>query len=207
MRKPTASLDAYDTYLRGLARIRNRSSEANDEALALWRKAIELDPEFALAYAMAAFCYCRRKGEGWTTQQDVAETRRLARRAVEFGKDDAGALCFAGYAARICRGELDDGAAFVDQALILNPNLAHAWHWGGWTKLYLGEPDAAIGRRRAPCASVRSIRYLHDAIGNGPCSFLCRSLSRSLVMGANGVAGAAGLPIGIAHCRLVLCPR
>jgi hypothetical protein len=26
-------------------------------------------------------------------------------------------------------------------------------------------------------------------------------------MGANGVAGAAGLPIGIAHCRLVLCPR
>ena len=44
-------------------------------------------------------------------------------------------------------GELDDGAAFVDQALILNPNLAHAWHWGGWTKLYLGEPDAAIGRQ------------------------------------------------------------
>ncbi|HTB39745.1 MAG TPA: hypothetical protein VK777_21830 [Reyranella sp.] len=67
MRKPTASLDAYDTYLRGLAKIRNRSSEANDEALALWRKAIELDPEFALAYAMATFCYCRRKGEGWIT--------------------------------------------------------------------------------------------------------------------------------------------
>jgi TolB-like protein len=147
MRKPTASLDAYDTYLRGLARIRNRSNEANDEALALWRTALALDPEFALAYAMATFCYCRRKGEGWITQQDVAETRRLARRAVEFGKDDAGALCFAGYALAFVVGELDDGAAFVDQALILNPNLAHAWHWGGWTKLYLGEPDAAIGRQ------------------------------------------------------------
>src|ERR1700730_8430872 len=55
MRQPTASLDAYETYLRGLPRIRNRSNEANDKALALWRKAIELDPEFALAYAMATF--------------------------------------------------------------------------------------------------------------------------------------------------------
>ena len=144
MRKPTASLDAYDIYLRGLARIRNRSSEANDEALALWQRAIELDPEFALAYAMATFCYCRRKGEGWTSQLDVAETKRLAQRAVEFGKDDAGALCFAGYALAFVVGELDDGAAFIDQALALNPNLAHAWHWGGWTQLYLGEPDAAI---------------------------------------------------------------
>jgi hypothetical protein len=61
IRKPSASLDAYDVYLRGLFAIRNRRREANDDALKLWRKATELDPEFALAYAMASFCYCRRK--------------------------------------------------------------------------------------------------------------------------------------------------
>jgi adenylate cyclase len=123
IRKPTASLDAYDVYLRGLFAIRNRRREANDDALKLWRKATELHPEFALAYAMASFCL-PAQGEGWITdwQPHITETKRLAEQAVKLGKDDATALCFAGYALGFVAGELEDGAALVDQALALNPN-------------------------------------------------------------------------------------
>ena len=55
-RKPTESLDAYDYYLRGLARLYQFASrQANDEALRLFNRAIEIDPSFASAYGRAAY--------------------------------------------------------------------------------------------------------------------------------------------------------
>jgi TolB-like protein/class 3 adenylate cyclase len=41
-RKPTESLDAYDYFLRGMASVHQWTSDANDEALRMFRKAIEL---------------------------------------------------------------------------------------------------------------------------------------------------------------------
>src|SRR4029450_9329531 len=89
-REPTESLDAYDYYLRGLARTRHWSKEANGEALHMFYKAIELDPDFASAHGMAAWCHCQRKAFRWVTNrsQEIADTTRLARRAVELGRDD-----------------------------------------------------------------------------------------------------------------------
>jgi adenylate cyclase len=42
--------------------------------------------------------------------------------------------------------DLDMGGALIDRALALNPNLAMAWHWGGYVKIWLGEPDQGIER-------------------------------------------------------------
>ena len=87
-RKPTESLDAYDYFLRGMASYYRRTREAINEALPLFYKAIELDPDFASAYGMAAWCYAWRKINGWMTDrvQEIAETARLARRAAELGR-------------------------------------------------------------------------------------------------------------------------
>ena len=76
-------------------------------------RAIELDPNFASAYGMAARCYAQRKASGWMTdpQQEVTEAARLARRAAELGKDDAVALCTAGIALAYVVGDLEDGDA------------------------------------------------------------------------------------------------
>ena len=60
-RKPTESLDAYDYFLRGMAAFHQWTREGNNEALPLFYKAIELDPNFASAYGMAARCYGQRK--------------------------------------------------------------------------------------------------------------------------------------------------
>jgi len=146
-RKPTESLDAYDYFLRGMAGIHQSSREANNEALQMFYRAIELDPNFASAYGMAARCYSQRKSAGWVTDwrgQEVAETARLARRAAELGRDDAVALCMAGVALAFVVGDLDDGAALIDRALLLNPNLAWAWLFSGWVRVWLGEPEVAI---------------------------------------------------------------
>jgi hypothetical protein len=65
----------------------------------LYYKAIELDPDFSTAYAAAAECFSPRKAFGWVVdrKQEIAEARRLARRAVQLGKDDATALGIAGF--------------------------------------------------------------------------------------------------------------
>jgi len=145
-RKPTESLDAYDHYLRALAILSRITSETTSEALRLFNKAIERDPEFALAYARAAQCYVFRKVNGWMVDraQETSEAARLARHAVDLGRNDAIALAYGGLALGYVAGELDDGAAFVDAALALNPNLAAAWGFSSWMKSCLGDVDTAI---------------------------------------------------------------
>jgi tetratricopeptide (TPR) repeat protein len=109
-------------------------------------RAIELDPNFASAYGMAARCYSQRRSSGWTTdaEREVAETVRLARRATELGRENADALSAAGLSLAYVAGEMDEGAVLLDSALALNPNLAWAWYFSGWIKVYLGDPEAAI---------------------------------------------------------------
>jgi TolB-like protein/Tfp pilus assembly protein PilF len=145
-RKPTENLDAYDYYLRGLAAFHQWTKEGNDEALSNLYRAIELDPNFASACGMAARCYAQRKGSGWITDSahDVAEAAKLARRAVALGKDDAVALCTAGFALVHLGEDIEYGDALISQALVLNPNLASAWLFSGWAKASLGEPEVAI---------------------------------------------------------------
>jgi TolB-like protein/class 3 adenylate cyclase/tetratricopeptide (TPR) repeat protein len=145
-RKPTESLDAYDYFLRGMANVHQWTSDANDEALRMFRTAIELDPDFASAYGMAAWCYTWRWINRWTINraQETAEATRLARRAVDLGTDDAVALCMGGYALAFVAHDLDGGAALIDHALSMNPNLAWGWHSSGWVRDFLGEPEVAI---------------------------------------------------------------
>lgn len=144
--KPTDSFDAYDYYLCGMARLHQGTRETIDQALPLFAKAIEFDPDFASAYAMAAWCHCWRKINGWMTDRprETAEGIRLARRAVELGKADAVALTRSGHVLGHLAGDLQGGIALLDKALVLNPNLAAAWFLGAFLRLWHGETDAAI---------------------------------------------------------------
>jgi TolB-like protein/AraC-like DNA-binding protein/Tfp pilus assembly protein PilF len=56
-RIPTENLEAYDYYLQGLDRFQRETREGLEESLPLFKKAIDLDPEFALAYAYVAIAY------------------------------------------------------------------------------------------------------------------------------------------------------
>ncbi|MCE7994738.1 MAG: helix-turn-helix domain-containing protein [Roseivirga sp.] len=56
-KKPTENLTAYDYYLQALDPFHTRSPEGLTAAISLFKKAIEHDPEFALAYANIAIAY------------------------------------------------------------------------------------------------------------------------------------------------------
>ena len=143
--KPTESLDAYDYYLRAMMYFNQWTDETIGKALDLFYKAIELDPEFASANGLAAWCYVRRKLSGWMKNPgEMAELERLARHAIKLANDDAVALFSGGWALVQVEGSVEEGVAALNRALTLNPNMTSAWLLSGWTKIYIGEPDEAI---------------------------------------------------------------
>src|SRR5262249_52114685 len=147
-RKPTESLDAYDYFLRGMASVHLFTKDSLLEARALFQRATELDPNYASPYGMAAWCILRGKTSGWLTDPDceISEGVRLARRAAALGKDDPTALWSSGHSLASLAGELETGAAHVERALALNPNLAAAWSARGGVRILLGDPADAIER-------------------------------------------------------------
>jgi TolB-like protein len=143
---PKRELDAYSCTLRGLDNLHQWTKDGIGEALHLFQKAIEIEPEFASAYAMAAYCYVQRQSYGWITDRpaETAECVQLALRAAELGKDDALALAKAAHAISAVGGDVEGGASLIERAIRLNPHLTAAWYVSGWIMLWLGKPEVAI---------------------------------------------------------------
>ena len=146
LHKPTQRLDAYDLVLRGRASLHSMTKPAVEDALALFLRAIELDPKSAVAHARAAVCYAVRRGGRWgvITPADIDEANRLARRAWMLDQNDAIAVGTAGFALALGVRELESGAAYLDHAIALNPNAAIVWGWSGWINVWSGRSNRAI---------------------------------------------------------------
>jgi hypothetical protein len=81
-RSSLEKLDPVQCYLRGLGQVYQWSKDGINNALSMFHKANELDPEFAPAYGMAAYCYAQRKSYGWigNRQKEITECESLAMR-------------------------------------------------------------------------------------------------------------------------------
>lgn len=144
-RRKVGNLEAYDYYLRGIASLYRYTRESVAEALALFQRAAEIDPEFALAYADQARCYVARRSMAWDDRaHDLVEAERVARLALALDRNDARVLAFAGHALRFVVGHPEEGLALLDQAVRLNPNFAIGWGWRGAARNAFGQPELAI---------------------------------------------------------------
>ena len=146
-RKPPADFNAYDCFLRAADLIYRWTNESHEEALRLLYRAIEFDPEYAQAYAWISYCFVWRWTTGSLPVAEYSEARRVGREAIKFGKDDGFSLAWGGFALAVFGetiAEVKEGAAIIDQALLLNPNLARSWNLSGWVRTMLGQPDLAI---------------------------------------------------------------
>jgi TolB-like protein len=144
--KLTDRLDAYDYHLRGMDRFYRNTRESVLQAIGLFSKSIELDPDFAAPYGMAAYCYVQRRSARWATDfaWEVAEATRLAREAARLGSQDAASLSRAGHALAVLGHEYDAAEAFIDRALAVNPNASSAWFSSGWLRLWTGDANRSV---------------------------------------------------------------
>ena len=81
---------------------------------------------------------------GHVSDVEVAEGVRLAKQAIEAGKEDPDTLWMAAYTLSFFGGEHVTAASVIDRALTLNPNSAHAWMASGWVSVRQNQPDRAI---------------------------------------------------------------
>jgi tetratricopeptide (TPR) repeat protein len=116
------------------------------EAIALLKRALAIDPNYAPAAALIGWSriHQRSYGRSPVSEAELAEAVALARRALEAGKDDPDALWMAAHTLSLFAGERAVAAAAIDRALVLNPNSAHAWMARGYAWIFLDQPRPAI---------------------------------------------------------------
>jgi TolB-like protein/Tfp pilus assembly protein PilF len=81
--RPTANIEAYDFYVQGRERYYRYRKEDNDQAIELFRKALVIDPRFALAQAGLADALSQRRGRFGGSLADEEAAGAAGRRAVE----------------------------------------------------------------------------------------------------------------------------
>ena len=95
--KPTDKFDAYDLMLHALQQWHQFTEESFMAALDCLERALVIDPSYAPALAMIAYCYAHRRQQGWAKdiEAEAAKGLRLASKAVELAKNDGDVLWMA----------------------------------------------------------------------------------------------------------------
>ena len=141
----TDNLEAYDCFLRAREQWWRLTREGNENADAMLRRAIELDPGFAKAYAWLSYVRCLEHMSGWrdATDQPLKECHDLAKNAVELDDTDPDARNALG-CAYLWQGNHDLAAREYETAIALDPNNARAHAELGWVYYYAGRSTEAV---------------------------------------------------------------
>jgi TolB-like protein len=126
--KPAAHLDAYDLLLRAQQLEYEYSPDSLAAAIEHVKRALAIDPSYAPAMALGAYCYAERRYQGWA-QQVTAEGiagAHWASRAVELAKGDGNVLWMRAYAVCILAMDAKRANEIASLSLAINPNSAMA---------------------------------------------------------------------------------
>jgi tetratricopeptide (TPR) repeat protein len=145
---PTRSNAAFDLYLRGHHVLEEMSPDTASAAIGYFKRAIEEDPRFALAYSAAADAYMALMNYNYATHPELAQfVRYYAARAVELDRNLAEAHAVLA-AVRQMDWDWRGAEASYRQALALKPNLARAHRWYAGFILQFGRFDEALREAR-----------------------------------------------------------
>ena len=141
---PTQNLQAWEAYQLCKQRMATRTTVALTDAMQFCRKAMDLDPKFALAYAGLADAINLLIFYGGESE-DVSFTNaeRAAGQALELDPNLAEAWASAGNIAN-SQLQLDRAEQMLRRAIVLNPNYAPAHHWLSMNLTDLGRRDEAL---------------------------------------------------------------
>jgi adenylate cyclase len=145
-RRRPENLTAYDSYLRAMQQVYLLTREGLAEAIRLARCALELDPRFGLAAALAGTCHMQNVLWGYAVdpQFDRKEAIRLYRVALSMDDGDPDTLAWACLIPAYMVGDCESAIEMADRAVALNPNSYSAWSRRGWVYHIAGQPGEAV---------------------------------------------------------------
>jgi adenylate cyclase len=144
-RKRPESLNAYEHYLKALPLLYENESSA--EALHLLDKAIELDPTYGPAYAVAAHIHLYRVIEGKI--EEAERGVRMARAALAADPDDPIVLSQAPFVLATLGRDLDAGIAAIERGVRFYPNVPQMLSQSGYVLTLVGDQETALERFKA----------------------------------------------------------
>jgi DNA-binding SARP family transcriptional activator len=142
--RPPNSLDAWESYHRGLWHMYRFSRTDNERARHFFEAAVRLDPTFSRAYAGLSFTHFQNAFQGWAKRApEVDRAYELAGQGLMADDRDPAAHWAMGRAQWL-RGSHDQAVVELEQSIDLSPNFALAHYTLAFIQSQAGDANAAI---------------------------------------------------------------
>ena len=143
--KPTENLGAYEYVLRGREVLSHASRDKHDEAAALFQRAIDLDPNYAAAYAALGGSHFETIVSGWTEfpRDELDKAEELAQKALAIDPMTTGAYRVLAWV-NMYRRRYDLALGQIDRALEINPSDAESYGQRGIILVWAGRAPEAL---------------------------------------------------------------
>ncbi len=208
--KPTENLAAYEYVLRGREFLSHASRDKNDEAAALFQRAIDLDPNYAAAYAALGGSHFEAVVSGWTEfrQEELEQAETLAQKALALDSTTTSAYRLLAII-NMYKRRSDLAMGQIDHALEINPNEADSYQIRGTVLVWAGKAaeglpwlEGALRFDRAQsntalnlCIAYYFLGRYREAVETGD-RVLARNPGRSIALLGRPVLAAAYAQMG-----------
>jgi adenylate cyclase len=143
--KPTENLAAYEYLLRGREFLSHASRDKNDEAAALFQRAIDLDPNYAAAYAALGGSDFEAVVSGWTEfrQEELEQAETLAQKALALDQMTTSAYRLLAFI-NMYKRRYDLALGQIERALEINPSDVDSYQTRGNILVWAGRATEAL---------------------------------------------------------------
>ena len=143
--KPTENLAAYEYLLRGREFLSHASRDKNDEAAALFQRAIDLDPNYAAAYAALGGSHFEAVVSGWTEfrQEELEQAETFAQKALALDQMTTSAYRLLAFI-NMYKRRYDLALGQIDRALEINPSDVDSYQTRGNILVWAGRATEAL---------------------------------------------------------------
>ncbi|HZS04346.1 MAG TPA: protein kinase [Blastocatellia bacterium] len=147
VKRYTENTEAYHLYLKGrYFTSTKRTEEWIKKGIEHFQQAIDLDPNYALAYAglADAYAFLASSTGGWRPREAYPKAKAAASKALELDEQLAEAHCSLGFAALLFDWDFAEAERQFKRAIELNPNYANAHDGYGFYLKATGQHEASI---------------------------------------------------------------
>lgn len=147
-RRQPEDLGAYQLLLQARELIFRLEPTAFEQAGAMLRRAVQLDPHYPALHVALADWHSLRMFQGWSknAEADLRALEDSVRAALRYDPGNARALAMLGHNRTLTARRYDEALNLFDRALASGPNEAEVWMWSSPTYAYIGQAGEAMRR-------------------------------------------------------------